>query len=226
MRIDLEIIEGIFIEESKNRFIGLVQIDNHVIECYIPNSSKMGRYLRLKNKQVLLTINKKNRRTKYSLFAVKHYSSYILLNLNMVNNILEAAITNRWLFPASGYDIYKERIVGNYKTDLLLENCERKIVIEAKGIISAGKTVLFPTVYSERFTNQLLQLKQLLLAGWEVHYIFVSLSPFVKEISLDTSKQKYYSLIKNCLDLGMKTQAFSVCYQNEVVKFRNYVSIK
>ncbi|MDD3893611.1 MAG: DNA/RNA nuclease SfsA [Syntrophomonadaceae bacterium] len=227
LEIASEIVEGTFIKEKKSRFIGLIRVKGEVEECYVPNSSRMERYLNLKNKQVLLTVNKNTMgRTRYSLFAVKHYNSYILLNLNLVNAVLEIVINNNYLLSSKGYQISRERNVEGYKADLLLESGEEKIIIEAKGIISTKSSVLFPTVYSDRFTKQLCKIKQFLHKGWQVHYFFVSLSPFVSQITLDSSKGEYYSLIKDCIKLGMKTHAFSVSYKAKRIEVNKAVAIK
>jgi DNA-binding sugar fermentation-stimulating protein len=222
-----EIVEGIFIKENKNRFIGLIRVNGEVEECYIPNSSRMEKYLNLINKRVLLTVNKTTKgRTRYSLFAVKHYKSYILLNLNLVNDILEKVIKSNCLLPSQCYQISKEKKVDGYKADLFLENGKEKIIVEAKGIISTKSSVLFPIVYSDRFINQLNKIKQFLHKGWQVHYFFVSLSPFVRQLTLDSSKEEYYSLIKDCIKLGMKTHAFSVSYKAKSIEVNKAVAIK
>lgn len=90
-----QLIEGVFIEESKNRFLCKVLIDNKVCECYVPSSSRIENYLNVKGKKVLLTPNKSNSRTNYSLFAVKFYNKYILLNLNLTNKVVESIISRR-----------------------------------------------------------------------------------------------------------------------------------
>lgn len=68
--MNFELIKGIFIEESKNRFLCKVVVDGVLHECYVPSSSKIENYLNINNKEILLTRNQGgNRRTKYSLFA-------------------------------------------------------------------------------------------------------------------------------------------------------------
>lgn len=90
MIISEDIVEGIFIEESKDRFLCSVLVDECVLECYVPSASKLKNYLNMKNKRVLLVKNKKlNSRTKYSVFAVKYYNQYIIVSLLVVNRVLE-----------------------------------------------------------------------------------------------------------------------------------------
>jgi len=75
--------------------------------------------------------------------------------------MIEGTFIKESKIPSKCYQITKERLVAGYKADLLLEDSEDKIIVEAKGIISTKKAVLFPTVYSDRFTKQLLKLKHL-----------------------------------------------------------------
>lgn len=221
-----KVVQGVFLKESKYRFISLVNVDNEIVECYVPNSSRMGKYVRLKNKKVLLTINKNvNGRTKYTLFAVKYYNSYILLNLNQVNRILEIAISHNWLYPLTYYNIYKEQKIDDYRADIMLKNENEKIIVEAKGIISTNKVVLFPKVYSDRFITQLTKLKEFLLEGLKVHYYFVSLSKYVQQIVIDINRRDYYNLISECISLGMEIKAFSINYKDGSIYFNKLLSV-
>ncbi|EFM10717.1 DNA-binding protein stimulates sugar fermentation-like protein [Paenibacillus curdlanolyticus YK9] len=222
-----DITKGTFIKESKNRFLCTVMIDGLVNECYVPSSSRIENYLKLKNREVLLTKNKsKNRRTEYSLFAVKYYNKYILVNLNMVNSIVQFLIQENKLKSLSSFSIKREHIINGYKTDLLIENDEgNRNIIEVKGVISSKQEVMFPSVYSERAIFQLSRIKQLLHEGEKVTYIITSLSPTVRRIKLDDTYREYYHSFKECLDLGMQTQAFSVNFHNGEIIFGKRIRI-
>lgn len=220
------LIEATFIEECENRFICIVDINGQEVECYIPNTSKISKYISLNNKKVLLTKNKNVKgRTKYTLFGIEYNNSFILLNANFVNQIIETSIESSDLLDLSDYKIFKEKKINNYRADLVLENNKSKIIIEGKGIISTESSILFPTVYSERFIKQLLSIRNFLQRGWTVHYYLVSLSPFVKEIALDKSKKTYYSLINACINDGMLLRAFSVIYTGSKIEFKNFITI-
>ncbi|WP_158289638.1 DNA/RNA nuclease SfsA [Paenibacillus flagellatus] len=222
-----ETIKGIFIKESKNRFLCTVLINGLVNECYVPSSSRIENYLELHNREVLLTKNQsKKKRTEYSLFAVKYYNKYILINLNMINSIVQFMIQENKLKTLSGFSIKREQLINRYKADLLLENEEGiRIVIEVKGIISSKQEVMFPSIYSERAILQLSRIKQLLQAGEKVSYIIVSLSPTVRRIILDDTYREYYHSFKECLELGMQVQAFSVNFHDGVITFGKRIRI-
>lgn len=220
--------KGVFVEESKNRFLCTVLIDNELCECYVPSSSRIENYLKLKGREVLLTENKgTNKRTKFSLFAVKYYNKYILINLNMANQITETLINENKIKYLAGTSLKREQTIEGYKTDILLENhrTNENIIIEVKGIISALREAKFPSVFSERAIVQLQKIKKLLQRGYKVVYLIVSLSPIVKRIILDSNFSQYHSLIKECVELGMELRSFSVVYDKGQIKYKQKIRI-
>lgn len=217
MNIDSNILEGIFIEESPNRFLCHVLINGNLVECYVPSSSRLENYIKLRNKKVLLIKNKKvTGRTMYSLFAVNYYNQYIMLNLNMVNKVLVEYIIRK----NAKYSIFKEKIIDGYKADIVIVNKKNNNnykVIEAKGVIGTKNTVVFPNVYSERAIYQLHKIKELLQKGISIEYHFISLSPIVKNIILNQNEKEYFQLIKECIELGMEVKGFSLkLFENNV----------
>lgn len=210
--MNLTTIEGTFLEECSNRFLCKVLINNKIEECYVPSSSKLSNYIKLKNKKVLLTTNiNPKARTKYSLFAVKYYNKYIMLNLNIVNKLLLNHLINS---DTLSYKV--EHRIGNYKCDIFFP--DENHIVEAKGIICTTKSCIFPLVSSDRSISQLKEISNLLTQGYKVSYYLVSLSPIVKSINLDESHE-FTKLIKECLNLGMNLSAFKIEYINNIFSF-------
>lgn len=227
---DKEIINGVFIKECKNRFICEVSINGEIQECYVPSSSKMENYLKLKGKQVLLSRNKVRSRTKYSLFAVKYYNKYILLNQNLVNFILESVILKEFFSNYSDYKVLKEYTIDGYKSDLTLvdpnEQSKVVLVIEAKSIISINKTSVFPKVYSERAEKQLIKIKDLLKKGYNVSYCFISLSPFVKCIQIEETANSFSKLLEECISEGLQIKGVSLKYENGEILVNKKIDVR
>lgn len=198
----MQFIKGKFIEECPNRFLALVDIDEEVRECYVPSSSRLSNYLKLEGKEVLLTENKnKKSRTKYTLYAVKYYGKYILLNLNNINKIVGQKYLNR-------SDISYEKNIAGYKSDIYLNNDKK--IIEIKGLIGIKKEIYFPTVYSERAIIQLEKLKALLLEGYKVEYYLVSLSPIIRKINKNPIFNEYLEKFSECISLGMTVNTLAI----------------
>ena len=203
-------ILGIFIQEKNNRFLCDVLINGVVEECYVPSSCHLSHFIDLHGESVLLKHHKsKNARTKYSLYALLKDGQEIPLDLEISNRVVEAEIKRR-LFSALGnrQHIKKETLVRGYKCDLFIE--DTNTIIEVKSILSMERFALFPTIKSERSTNQLLALRELLFDGYSVFYYFVSLCPKVKQIGINCKYDEYRKAFEKCVDAGMKYDAFSV----------------
>ena len=194
---------GTFKEETKNRFLCQVTIDGEDVECYIPSSCRLGNFIDMNGRTVLLTRNQaKSTRTRYAVYAVKLKNDYILLNLSQANRIVEAALPNRrFSFLGPRKQIVREKKIENYKSDLYIE--DSKTIIEVKSILSFQKTAIFPTVQSERSNRQLMQLSSLLDEGFKVCYLFVSFNHCIKEIRINDAIEEYTRLFDMCLQKGM-----------------------
>ncbi|WP_284907569.1 DNA/RNA nuclease SfsA [Bacillus sp. lyk4-R2A-2] len=224
----LETIRGIFVSEYKNRFLCNVLIDNEMVECYVPSSSRIQNYLDLKDCEVLLTKNKSSKsRTSLSLFAVNIQQSFVILNLNKVNSIIEELINRREIYKDNIFNVCREKVLENkYKSDLYLVDTEgnTEIIIEAKGIISDQRDVYFPQVNSERSLEQLIKINELLLDGKKVHYYFVSLSPFTKKIHLKEDSD-YTMLLKKCIVHGLEIKPLRILYDGRSIQHDEEIKI-
>lgn len=145
----------------------------------------------------------------------------------MINQIVEAMIIENKIKYLTGTRLKREQTIDGYKTDILLENdrTNENTIIEIKGIISAFREAKFPSVFSERAIVQLQKIKELLQRGHKVVYLIVSLSPIVKKIILDSNFTQYYSLLKECVELGMQLMAFSLSFENGSVSYKQKLKI-
>ncbi len=219
-----KLIEGEFLSEIKNRFLCKVSINNLIHECYVPSSSRLENYLNLKNKKVLLTINKgKDTRTKYSVFAVKYRNKYIILNLHYANKLFEPMLKEAQYSEYNIHGTYRREInVEGYKSDFFYEG-SKKIIIENKSIISTANEVLFPGAYSSRGIEQLKILKILLQKGYLVNYNLISLSPFVKKVKINPNISEFRESFLRCIENGMKVYGYNLCfsYNDMTIKCNN-----
>lgn len=127
-----QMIYGTFKEETKNRFLCQVTIDSKDVECYIPSSCRLGNFIDMKGRTVLLKHNQsKDARTEYAVYAVKIKNEIILLNLSQANRIIEEALhKRRFSFLGLRRQIVREKKIGGYKSDLYIE--DTKTIIETK----------------------------------------------------------------------------------------------
>ena len=199
---------GIFKQELKNRFLCEVEINGESTVCYVPSSCHLGNFLDLQGKNVILVpTQSKNTRTRFALFAIPYKKSYIVLNASMANRAVKDSINGRrFSFLGKRKTIYTEHYVEGYKSDIFIP--DTNTIIEIKSVLSTDRCARFPTVFSERSLKQLEKLRSLLSVGYHVHYIIVSLNPYVKSIDL-ISDTHFTPLLKSCIELGMTLSSFS-----------------
>ena len=218
-------IEGVFIKELKNRFLCEVLVNGEATVCYVPSSCHLSNFLDLSNKKVLLVPTlTPGSRTKYALLAVPFKRSYLLLNTSMAN----AAVINSLRKPRFSYlgkrnMIFSEHKVDDYKTDVFIQ--DTNTIIEIKSIISTTNSGAFPTVYSERTIKQLKKLQEFLAKGYKVCFMIVSLSPYLKELSLD-DQTEFYKEFMECINLGMKVKAYACRLCDDQVYIEKELPIK
>lgn len=201
---------GKFIKELNNRFMASVEIDGDLVTCYVKSSSKLCNYLELKNKKVLLKENK-NSKFKYFIYAVKYKRSAILLCPSLSNNIVFDSLNKRiFSFLEKRKNCALEFNICGYKSDLYIP--ESKTFIEIKSIISYEDEVFFPTVYSERFVNQLNAFDSLLKI-YKGYLFLVCLNPYCKSIKLK-SNSKDVDLLRKQIKNGLIIKGFVIDFIN------------
>lgn len=206
----LQISQGIFKEELKNRFLCLVEVDGADTLCYIPSSCRLSNFVDMRGKTVLLNpIKAANSRTKYSVYALLINGRFVLLNMSTANRVIEQSIRNRRLsFLGKRKNVHKEHSIEGYKSDLYIE--DTKTIVEIKSFLSFERTAQFPSVYSQRALDQLKKLSYLLDKGYKVCYFFISMNPRVKRLRINQDSTEYYELIKVCEKKGMIIKGFSL----------------
>ena len=218
-------IEGVFVKELKNRFLCEVLVNGETTVCYVPSSCHLSNFLDLTNKKVLLVPTQTpNSRTKYALFAVPFKRSYLILNTSMANvAVANSMNSRRFSYLGKRQIILTEHRIDDYKTDVYIK--ETKTIIEIKSIIATTDLGLFPTVYSERTIKQLKKLQELMAKGYKVAFIIVSLTPYLKEISID-NRVEFYSEFVSCINRGMIAKAYTSRFCDEQVFIEKEIPIR
>lgn len=204
-------IVGIFVREEKNRFLCTVEVEGKEEECYIPSSCRLENFLELAGKEVLLRENQnKNARTRLAVYALKIKQNYLIFRTSEANSIIANELRNRrFSYLGKRSLIEREYTIEGYKSDIYLP--EVQTIIEIKSLITSDSMGIFPTVYSERAIEQLRKIKHLIKCGYRFVYIFMSLNPYVKSISLseDIRQSEYKKLFLECVNDGMIYKAYT-----------------
>lgn len=209
-----EFIFGVFKQEIKNRFLCSVEIDGETVTCYVPSSCRLSNFLDMTDRSVMLTsVTNPKAKTRLALYAVKYGRSYVPINLAHSNRTVEQQIHRRFFsFLGKRKKVVRETKISEYKCDLFIS--DTSTIVEIKSLLAFEKLAIFPTVYSERAVKQLEQLSALLDQGYPVCFIMISLSPTVKEISINQEMEDFYRLFIECVTKGMRYKGFSLRLNN------------
>lgn len=218
-----EVKYGIFKTEIKNRFLCTVNVDGIDTLCYIPSSCRLSNFINMKGRMVLLLpIKKENARTKYSVYAIRYRRGFVPVNLSSVNQVIKNELNRRiFSFLGSRKKVFGEKNIDGYKSDLYIKDSDT--VVEIKSILSFGKEALFPTVSSERANHQLENIRELLLTGHKVCYMFISMYGGTKQITVNEEQTEYASLFRECIEAGMTVRGFSLYMDNGVPRVKTTV---
>ena len=148
-------------------------------------------------------------RTKYAVYALQTTGRhFVLLNMSESNRIIEAAIVKRrFSFLGKRTQIKRECTVEGYKCDLYIE--DTKTIIEIKSLLAFNKQAVFPSVFSQRAIDQLKCMGELLEKGYRVVYVFASLNPEVKLLTINSDIIDYYRSFKVCIEKGMIIKGYT-----------------
>ena len=127
------IVEGMFIERP-NRFIAYVEINGIVEKCHVKNTGRCKELL-IKGVTVYLEVgDNPNRKTKYSLIAVKKSDILINMDSQAPNQVVEEALKDGSMtLPGieEAFTLIKREVTyGDSRFDFYLETDEAKIFIE------------------------------------------------------------------------------------------------
>lgn len=204
---------GIFIEESLNRFICLVNVEGEVIECYVQSSCRLDNFIDLKNKTVFLKKIPNPRRAKYILVGFKFKRSKVILSPKLANDLFLAFLkSKKSSYLGDRKSIKREYKIENYKSDFYIPSTKK--VFEVKAVIDFQDITKFPSVYSERALKQLDEIEKLLDEGYDCYYEIISLNPLTKSVEFDM-KHKLSLRLHDLVHKGLIIEFKKVLYKKD-----------
>ncbi|MHA1481039.1 MAG: DNA/RNA nuclease SfsA [Candidatus Thorarchaeota archaeon] len=160
------IIVGEF-DTRPNRFLGMVKVDDTIVEAHIPNPGRMYELMIPGKKVFLREVSSTSRRTKYTMIAIEHDGLMVSLDSNLPNRFIKTMLLDYKLDMFSGYETVKpEPKVYNGRFDFKLSGPAGTTLIEVKSctLVEEGHA-LFPDSPTIRGTRHLLHLAKSLKDG-------------------------------------------------------------
>lgn len=164
--------EGTFIERP-NRFIAHVEIDGKQEVVHVKNTGRCAELLIPGVKVYIQESKKAMRKTKWDLIAVEKGNRLINMDSQIPNKVVAEWIRDGNLFP-NATRIQTEKTFGNSRFDLYIEEGERKIFMEIKGVtLEKSGVVMFPDAPTERGVKHIYELMEARKTGYEVYLFFL-----------------------------------------------------
>lgn len=167
-----KIIKGEFLTRP-NRFIAQVLVDGNEETVHVKNTGRCRELLTEKAEVFLAVSSNPLRKTKYDLVAVKKGNKLINMDSQIPNDVAEEWLRSSNLFSRDAV-IRREVNCGKSRFDFYIEDGERKIFLEVKGVtLENGGIAMFPDAPTERGVKHISELISLKKEGYEAYILFV-----------------------------------------------------
>lgn len=204
------VVRGSFIRRV-NRFIAEVIIGDEPERVHVKNTGRLKELL-VEGAEIALELSQNpNRKTKYSLIAVKKDSRWVNIDSQAPNTVVyDALLAGKIAEFDSLTKLKREVTFGGSRFDLYFEKENRKGFIEVKGVtLEKDGVAMFPDAPTERGTKHIFEMIQAVEAGYSGHIFFLiqmkgchSFSPFLE---MDTA---FSEALKRAEQSGVQIHAY------------------
>ena len=217
------IVKGRFLERP-NRFVAHVEIDGREEVCHVKNTGRC-RELLVRDRTVYLDKAKNpGRKTKYDLVAVE--KGQRLINMDSYAPNIAAGEFLPKIFP--NCIIKPEYTYGNSRFDFYIEDNNRKILLEVKGVtLEQDGVVMFPDAPTERGLKHVNELIGCTKDGYEAYLLFVVQMDKVKYFTPNNGTHPQFGeALKKASQEGVNILAYDCAVTPDSMEIRSPVCIK
>ena len=226
-----KIVEATFIERP-NRFISYCKVNGKVEKVHVKNTGRCRELLIPDCTVYLEESDNPNRKTKYSLIAVKKGNRLINMDSQVPNKVVYEALINKTIIlPELDEEIdfiKPEKTYGNSRFDIYLETENKKAFIEVKGVtLEEDNIVLFPDAKTERGVKHINELIEAKKDGYHSYIVFVIQ---MKDVKYFTPNIKMHKELGDALIQAQNTGVNILAYDCEVtpnsIEIKDEVNVK
>ena len=225
------ITNGIFLSRP-NRFIAKVEIDGKEETVHVKNTGRCKELL-IPGVTVYLSISDNpSRKTAFDLVAVekkREHKPPLLVNMDsqVPNYAAEEWLKKGVLFSENAV-IKREVTYGKSRFDFYIEDGERKIFLEVKGVTLENDGIAsFPDAPTERGVKHINELVASVENGFEAYILFVVQ---MNEIELmtpnDITHKAFGDALRNAQKKGVNILAVDCKVTPQTIECNNFVKIK
>ena len=168
------IVQGKFIDRP-NRFIAVVEINGQREMVHVKNTGRCRELLIPRAVVYLQYTPSPNRKTDYSLIAVKKGASLINIDSQVPNKVVYDGILSGKIDALRNPFVLKREVMyQSSRFDMFFESNTRKGFIEVKGVTLENNGIaLFPDAPTKRGTRHVLEMIHAVESGYEGYIVFL-----------------------------------------------------
>lgn len=207
-----------------NRFIAYAELDGRIEKCHVKNTGRCRELLAEGCTVYLEQAKNPDRKTRFDLVAVE--KNGLLINMDSYAPNLAVGEFLPKLFPDS--KIRAEYKHGNSRFDFYIEDNNRKILLEVKGVtLENDGIVMFPDAPTERGAKHVAELAESIGEGYEAYLFFVVQMRGVKYFTLNAATDpKFADEVRKAAGKGVKILAYDCEVTPEAMKINERVEIR
>ncbi len=221
-----DIHRAVFISRP-NRFVARVNLDGQEEVCHVKNTGRC-RELLVPGREVSLEKSANpDRKTKYDLIGVFREDRWVNMDSQIPNRVVEEWLPGSGLFSPTA-DIYRERKYGNSRFDLYVEDGERKVYMEVKGVtLEEEGTARFPDAPTQRGVKHLEELGNCVENGYEAYLFFVIQMKGVHHLEPNRQTHpQFASALREAANRGVKVLAYDCRVGEDFIELDQPVPVR
>ena len=201
---------GRFIERP-NRFIAYVEIAGKKETVHVKNTGRCAELLTPNASVYVQRAENPDRKTQWDLIGVKKGKRMINMDSQIPNKVVEEWIKQGNLFP-DAIVIRPEKTYRKSRFDLYVEEGDRKIFVEVKGVtLEENGIVKFPDAPTERGIKHIEELCEATKEGYEAYIFFVIQMKGVRYFTPNMETQPAFGeALKRAKEQGVHVLAYDL----------------
>ena len=212
VKLSFKLLKGKFIKRL-NRFMAEIELDGEKFLAHLPNSGRMLTVLSPKCEAFVKEENSPNRKSKYTMFAVRRENIPIIVDTRFANKLTKTLIDKGLFPPLRKYRVLKENVSrNNSRIDFLLGRNGQRFYLEVKSVSYVINGVaMFPDAPTSRGRRHVETLIKCVEEGFDAGILFTVQRPDADKLrpcyEIDL---KFSELVAKALESGVKvfTQLF------------------
>lgn len=218
--------EALFVSR-KNRFTAEIQIDGKIQSCHVKNTGRLRELLIPGTPCFAEESDNPERKTKYSLIAVKHGDEIINIDSQAPNKVFY-----EWAKEGGFIDgiklIKPEKTFGDSRFDCYIETENDRIFVEVKGVtLKKNGVALFPDAPTQRGVKHLYGLCDCIEHGYGAYIFFVAQMKGVDVFSPNADTHKEFAdALLFCKQKGVKILCADCHVTHNSLKIDKLIEVK